>query len=381
VRPNLSLCCLLLFCVSLAIPDGMARAEVRGEIAVVVGADQDTQRVGVYDVGAGKLTLVGPGNCDGAPIWSPDGSRLAFHTKEEGKLGIYVCYADGSNAKRLAHAHPWNQDPRWSADGKRLAYTVGIEDGPATGVAVYDLANDTETFWGGEQKGLMRPVFLPNTNLLLALKPDDTEKAFDDPVAAGLLGEALGADSVGTLLSLGIVGAGKLSTEIFVVTPGFALPVLPLVPGGGNSARYAEWQAEPNAKGDRIAFESNSGGDREIFVLGKRGVSNVTNQSAADWAPTWAPDGRTLAFESFRSGRRGVYRVFTDTVRVLPVVVLENADAFAPAWAPDGKSLACTSTETGEARVCLVDVKSGKRTALPLTEPTDGAAWRPSVKK
>ena len=358
-----------------------AHAAPSGQLALVVGEEQETQRATVYDLATQQQTPVGPGRRDGAPSWSPDGTRLAFHTEAEGKLGIYIVNADGSGGQRLTHAHGWNQDPRWSPDGKRVAYTVSIDDEPLTTIGVYDLEAGTESFWGGEQKGLMRPVFMPNLLLLLALQPDASEKALADPIADGLRTEATAADAAGVLLSIGLVGApGKLSTEPFIATRGFALPVLPLVPDYNDSLRYAEWFAEPNVKGDRLAFETNDGGDREIFVLGKRGLSNVTNNAAADWAPTWSHDGRSVAFESFRSGRRGVYRVFTDTARVLPVLAAPNSDAFAPSWSPDGKFIACTSTSSGQAQVNLVDLKSGEATPLKIDLPSDAAAFRPRVK-
>ena len=359
-----------------------AQAEASGKIAVVVGEEQEVQRVGVYDLATQQLTPVGPGRRDGAPVWSPDGTQIAFHTEEDGKLGIFVVAADGSGGRRLTHAHDWNESPRWSPDGSHLAYTVGIDEGPVTGVAVYALASNTETLWGGAQVGLMRPVFLPSMLLLLALQPEARDKAFADPIAEGLRQQAFAADSPGALLCLGFVGApGKLSTEMFIATPGFAVPVLSQVPGAEDSLRYAEWFAEPNAKGERLAYESNQGGDREIFVIGKRGLSNVSNHNAADWAPVWSPDGRSLAFESFRSGRRGVYRVFTDTARVLPVRVLADADAWAPTWSPDGKSIACVDQALGRPGVVVVNVKSGDAKALQIDAPHEAPAWQPKAKK
>ena len=358
-----------------------AHAAPSGQIALVVGEEQETQQVSVYDLSTKQVSPVGPGRRDGAPVWSPDGTRLAFHTEQEGKLGIYVVNSDGSGGMRLTHAHGWNHDPRWSPDGKRVAYTTAIDDEPLTTIGVYDIEAGTESFWGGEQKGLMRPVFMPNLLLLLALQPDASEKALSDPVAEGLRAEAMAAESLGALLCVGVVGApGKLSTELFIATKGFALPVLPLVPDYNDSLRYAEWFAEPNAKGERLAFESNDGGDREIFVLGKRGLSNVSNDARADWSPVWSPDGRSVAFESFRGGRRGVYRVFTDTARVLPVLAPANSDAFAPAWSPDGKYIACTGTAGGREQVQLVELKSGKSQPLDIAQPSDGAAWRPKPK-
>lgn len=370
----------VLFLVLLSTP--AAQADASGKLAVLVGIEQEVQQASVYDLATQQLTPVGPGQRDGAPVWSPDGTQLAFHTVLDGKMGLYVVAADGSGGRRLKHAHDWNEAPRWSPDGKRLAYTVGIDEGPQTGVAVYDLLADTESLWGGAQTGLLRPVFLPSMLLLLALQPEARDKAFEDPVAEGLRQEAFAKDGPGALLSLALVGApGKLSTEIFIATPGFAVPVLAQVPGAEDSLRYAEWHAEPNPKGERLAYESNDGGDREIFVIGKRGLSNVSNHHAADWAPTWSPDGRSLAFESFRSGRRGVYRVFTDTARILPVRVLADADAWAPTWSPDGKHIACVDQAQGHPTVSVVSLRDGEVTPLNIALPHEAPAWQPKPKK
>src|SRR5207249_11410809 len=40
----------------------------------------------------------------GAPAWSPDGSRLAFTSTRTGRSGLYVMHADGTGTKRLARA-------------------------------------------------------------------------------------------------------------------------------------------------------------------------------------------------------------------------------------------------------------------------------------
>ena len=121
--------------------------------------------------------------------------------------------------------------------------------------------------------------------------------------------------------------------------------------GGGCSAldlQYAEWHVEPSPDGSGVAFESNDGGDREIFVLTKKGTADVSNHRAADWAPVWSPKGEWLAFESFRDGRRGIYRVFPQTARVLPVAVSNDADNWWPTWSPNGEWLVFVSNRTGD---------------------------------
>ena len=57
------------------------------------------------------------------PVWSPDGSQIAFSSdREDGNTEIYVMNADGSNAQRLTNSPGDDYNPTWSPDGTRLAF-------------------------------------------------------------------------------------------------------------------------------------------------------------------------------------------------------------------------------------------------------------------
>jgi TolB protein len=71
-----------------------------------------------------------------APAWSPDGTRIAFHTDRdfpppEGEEDpppppeIYVMRADGSGQRRLTRDRRQSIDPDFSPDGRHLVYTEG----------------------------------------------------------------------------------------------------------------------------------------------------------------------------------------------------------------------------------------------------------------
>ena len=319
----------------------------------MAGATQEDRRVEVLDLATGAITPLGHGHYDGAPVWSPDGQWLAFPTRGPDGMAIAVVRADGAEKREIAHQYAWNDMPRWSPDGLRLTYTG--TDGPksirpedfaaASFVMVYDFAEDTETQWGGDGPGLYHPVWMDNR----------------------------------TIIAIGLVpGERRLTTHPQFVTPDTANPFPPeAMPTGGE---YVEWAVEPNIKESLLAYESNDGGDREVFVLSYvRGSTVVSNHWAADWNPVWEPEGRWLAFESFRSGRRGIYRVFHGTIRVLPVAVGEHCDNWHPAWSPDGGSLAYVSNRTGTSQIFVTETDSGKTVQITSGDGFALApAWRPA---
>jgi Tol biopolymer transport system component len=57
------------------------------------------------------------------PRWSPDGKRVAFSPGRDYDAGVFVISADGSGERRLTETGSW---PVWSPDGKNIFYlTVG----------------------------------------------------------------------------------------------------------------------------------------------------------------------------------------------------------------------------------------------------------------
>ena len=84
------------------------------------------------------------------PVWSPDGSRIAYEEWEDG--GVWVMDADGANARLLADA---GADAAWSPDGNRIVY---YESGSDRGVWVVDAG-------GGDRRWLVggsEPVWSPD---------------------------------------------------------------------------------------------------------------------------------------------------------------------------------------------------------------------------
>ena len=78
-------------------------------------------------------------------------------------------------------------------------------------------------------------------------------------------------------------------------------------------------------------------------------IRRLTGHSADDYSPSWSPDGRHIAFESWRDGNQEIYVMGSDGSNPRR---LTNDFVFAdsPSWSPDGRHIAFTSYRDGTMR-------------------------------
>ena len=74
-----------------------------------------------------RLTFTEATQADGGPIWSPDGTRIAFErdvskNPRVQKYDIYLMDPDGSNVQQLTDDHTLDGSCTWSPDGTRIAF-------------------------------------------------------------------------------------------------------------------------------------------------------------------------------------------------------------------------------------------------------------------
>jgi TolB protein len=57
-------------------------------------------------------------------VWSPDGTRVAFHATQDGDSDVYVVEVATGSLRRLTNHIARDRFPTWSPDGRSLAFTT-----------------------------------------------------------------------------------------------------------------------------------------------------------------------------------------------------------------------------------------------------------------
>jgi uncharacterized membrane protein len=135
--------------------------------------------------------------------------------------------------------------------------------------------------------------------------------------------------------------------------PPSSTPVPPTVPPTGEPT---EPVGNPGA--GKIAFESNRGGNADIYILDTQSleVARLTNEPAVDTQPAWSPDGSKIAFASDRSGNFDIYVMNSDGSNVQNITNNEIGDDLHPAWSPDGNWIAFSTDRDGNREIYSIQV-------------------------
>jgi len=91
--------------------------------------DQQVSNLWLADVEGKRIRLLTSGNWrDTAPVWSPDGKRLAFLSDRDGTTQLYVMWLDTREVAQLTHLERAPSGLAWSPDGKKIAFTAFLPD-------------------------------------------------------------------------------------------------------------------------------------------------------------------------------------------------------------------------------------------------------------
>ena len=248
-------------------------------------------------------------------------SNLDVNAKE-----IWVIRADGSGLWRLTHSPTGtsNQDPRWSPDGRHIAFASDryAPSQERRRREIYVMSRD-----GSD---VQRLTFLLRDCWSPEWSPDGRRIAFvSDEVAAPPAGE--------TRKIIYVMDANGSNIRRLMTNQTFS--------------SQAELTPAWSPDGTRIAFTgmARDQEDSEIYILelGTLTLTQLTDNNVYDAHVAWSPDGQYLSFESDRDPR-GFYVMRPDGSQVVRLTKdhpidhprMENAAR----WSRDGQRLAFNST-------------------------------------
>jgi len=105
--------------------------------------------------------LVGGDKAENTPRWSPDGKHLAFISTRDGASQVYVADADGTHVRQLTKVADGVQPPLvFSPDGAMLAFVADVKMAPDPPVAVHHMTRLFYRHWDEWRENLRHHIFV-----------------------------------------------------------------------------------------------------------------------------------------------------------------------------------------------------------------------------
>lgn len=306
-----------------------------GEAIYIIRDDAKGNRSLWYvAVGDGQARLVADGLAPGSgAALSPGGKLLVAAFRREGKgiesADLWLIDGSGKRIRRLIdgsqYGWPMSFEATWSPDGRWLAVAAGyggvdshsdlIREVSIIGVDGRNLrkleAPGSKYILGWTRKGSLQ--FLATHG-----GQNHSHHFVYDVYEASQDGTTRLVDESGPVTNFGRAAQSAdlsaVAAEIWeAVDTGTALPHLPagivvLQPGKGGAVPVVTGDVRDpdlDKDGSRLVYASGETGDLEIWLkeIGGESPRRLTAHAGADYKPAWSPDGRQVAYVSYRLGR------------------------------------------------------------------------------
>ena len=319
-------------------PDGSKIAYVRRSGDIM--SDRMRPTIWLVDTRSGEQVplAAGPGS-HSQPRWSPDGRRLAYiSTAEGGAAQLFVRWMGSGESVRITGLPDTPSSMAWSPDGRQIAYTM----------------------------------FVPGDGLKLGALPPKPEGAQWAPPLE------IHSDVTYRTDEEGYLKPGF--SHIFIVAADGGAP-RQLSFGSLHDNGPLSWTPD----GRTILFSSNrspnwalAGLNTEVYSLdvASGAISALTSRNGPDNEPVVSPDGRLIAYTGFDDKERSyentrLYVMGRDGggQRVLTASLDRSVDS--PSWAADGRSIYVAYEDKGTRKVARVGLDGSIRT---VAEGLSGSA-------
>ncbi|TAJ09082.1 MAG: Tol-Pal system beta propeller repeat protein TolB [Nitrospirae bacterium] len=141
------------------------------------------------------------------------------------------------------------------------------------------------------------------------------------------------------------------------------------------------YTGEPGIAKTKIAFVSEQGGSRELYVMDYDGYGprQVTADGFLSLMPRWSLDRRHIVFTTYRSRtKQDIDAIELATGKRATLVSMPGLN-ITPAFSPDGTDLAFASSNEGNAEIYKLSLRTKTLTRLTVNNGGDlSPAWAPS---
>ncbi len=322
-------------------PDGKSVVYVRRSNDIMTDSTRANLWIASVD-GSGHRPLLSGKKAFHTPRWSPDGKRLAYLSNQEGKPQLYVRWMDSGQTALISNLQQSASNLTWSPDGKTLAFTMSVED-KSKPLEVKMPAKPEGAKWSESVRYVSKARYQADGKGIL-------EPAY---------------------------------THIFVI-PADGGTARQLTSGNYNHGGTLAWSHD----GKQIYFSANRSDNWEyearesnVYAVNLNGeITQITDKPGAEYDMQPSPDGRYLAYIqrddkklAYRNGYLHLLDLKSGTVSNLSKDVDNTVESLQ--WDDEGRGLYYQMSVRGNVTVNYTDLK-GRHTRL-VSDMGGGSLGRP----